>query len=164
MTVVVMDEVKRILSEEIDKINREEKRGDNKIRFSRKFMQSHPYLFSTMLISYIPVAAILLYAPYFGWYYAVGFTVFVLVMVLALSLDIRPKFRFEDIDVHDLRICYNGGWFTTRHMSPAAVDKLLNNEHVPPDVKTGIDRILHHKGAVVFYDVFSLAYRQPPPA
>lgn len=159
-----MDEVKRILSEDIDKINREEKRNDSKIRFSRKFIRSHPYLFTTMLVSYIPVAAILLFAPYFGWHYALGFTLFVLLMVLALSLDIRPKYRFEDIDVHDLRICYNGSWFTSRIVSSAAVDRLMNNEHVSPEVKAGIEKILQHKGEVDFFDVFSLAYRRPPTA
>lgn len=58
MMVTTMDEVKRLLTEEIERINREEKR-DNKIRFSRKFMQSHPYLFAAMLVSYVPVALIL---------------------------------------------------------------------------------------------------------
>ncbi|MEH2920999.1 YlaC family protein [Samsonia erythrinae] len=158
-----MDEVKRLLTEEIERINQEEKR-DNRIRFSRKFMQSHPYLFAAMLISYVPVAMILLYSPYFGWPYLIGFTVFLLVMALALSIDINPKYRFEDIDALDLRVCYNGEWFTIRHVSQDTLDKLLRNEQVPPAVKTGIEKIQRTKGDVDFYDVFSLAYRQPPSA
>ncbi|MBJ7221331.1 MULTISPECIES: YlaC family protein [unclassified Brenneria] len=157
-----MDEVKRILTEEIEKINRKEKR-DNKIRFSRKFIQTHPYLVTGMLVSYVPVAAILIYVSYFGWPYFVGFTLFVLVMTLSLSLDIRPRYRFEDIDVLDLRVGYNGEWFTIRHVPQDALDKLLGNENVPASVKTGIEKILSTKGEVDFYDVFSLAYRQPSP-
>ncbi|MGK2889084.1 MAG: YlaC family protein [Candidatus Malihini olakiniferum] len=61
----MMDEVKRLLTEEIERINQEERR-DNKIYFSLKFMHSHPYLFSAMLISYVPVAMILFYAPSFN--------------------------------------------------------------------------------------------------
>ncbi|WP_200886915.1 YlaC family protein [Pectobacterium fontis] len=156
-----MDEVKRLLTEEIERINQEEKR-DNKIRFSHKFMQSHPYLFAAMLVSYLPVAFILVYAPYFGLPYLIGFTVFLLAMMLALSMDINPTYRFEDIDTLDLRVCYNGEWFTIRHVSQDTLDKLLRNERVPPAVKSGIEKIQRTKGSVDFYDVFSLAYRQQP--
>lgn len=153
----MMDEVKRLLTEEIERINQEEKR-DNKIRFSLKFMRSHPYLFSAMLISYVPVAMILFYAPYFGLPYLLGFTGFMLVMSVALSIDINPKYRFEDIDVLDLRVCYNGEWFTNRQISHDTVDKLLSNEHVAQEVKAGIAKIQSTKGDVGFYDVFTLAY------
>ncbi|WP_254592929.1 YlaC family protein [Pectobacterium polaris] len=156
-----MDEVKRLLTEEIERINREEKR-DNKIRFSRKFMQSHPHLFAAMLVSYVPVAIILFYAPYFGLPYLIGFTVFLLVMTLALSVDINPIYRFEDIDTLDLRVCYNGEWFTVRHVSQDTQDKLLCSEQVPSAVKAGIEKIRRTKGDVDFYDVFSLAYHQQP--
>ncbi|RYC43014.1 hypothetical protein DEH81_10725 [Pectobacterium zantedeschiae] len=163
MMVITMDEVKRLLTEEIERINREEKR-DNKIRFSRKFMQSHPYLFAAMLASYVPVAIILFYASYFGLPYLIGFTVFLLVMTLALSMDINPTYRFEDIDTLDLRVCYNGEWFTIRHVSQDTLEQLLRNEQVPPAVKAGIEKIQRTKGDVDFYDVFSLAYRQQPSA
>ncbi|WP_459623721.1 YlaC family protein, partial [Dickeya oryzae] len=97
-----MDEVKRILNEEIERLNREERR-DNRIRFSRRFMVTHPYLFGGMLASYVPVALILWYAPYFGLPYVVGFTLFLALMSLAMSMDINPRYRFEDIDTLDLR-------------------------------------------------------------
>ncbi len=157
----MMDEVKRILTEEIDKINREEKR-DNKIRFSRKFMRAHPYLFAAMLVSYVPVVLILFYAPYFGLAYVIGFTAFLLIMTLALSMDINPKYRFEDIDTLDLRVCYNGEWFTIRHVSQEALDRIMQNENISEAVKSGIKKIQRTKGDVDFYDVFSLAYRQQP--
>ncbi|MFP9229575.1 hypothetical protein A0E43_01240 [Pectobacterium cacticida] len=158
---MIMDEVKRLLTEEIERINREEKR-DNKIRFSRKFMRSHPYLFAAMLVSYLPVAFILFYAPYFGLPYLIGFTVFLLVMTLALSADINPTYHFEDIDALDLRVCYNGEWFTIRHVSQDTLTKLLSNAQVPSTVKAGIAKIQQTKGEVDFYDVFSLAYQRQP--
>lgn len=156
-----MDEVKRLLTEEIERINQEERR-DNKIRFSLKFMYSHPYLFFAMLISYVPVALILFYAPYFGLPYLLGFTGLMLVMSVALSMDIAPKYRFEDIDVLDLRVCYNGEWFTHRQISHEALSKLLSNENIAVEVKTGIKKIQLTKGEVCFYDVFSLTYLRKP--
>ncbi|WP_269150416.1 YlaC family protein [Musicola keenii] len=58
-----MDEVRRILGAEIEQINRDEQR-DNRIRFSRRFIVTHPVWFGAILVSDIPVALILWYAPY----------------------------------------------------------------------------------------------------
>ncbi|WOA52369.1 YlaC family protein [Dickeya solani] len=153
-----MDEVKRILNEEIARLNHEERR-DNRIRFSSKFMLSHPYLFGGMLASYVPVALILWYAPYFGAPYVVGFTLFLVLMSLAMSMDINPRYRFEDIDALDLRVCYNGEWYNSRHVSPQTLEALLHNPQVAGPIKDGVARLLQTKGYLYFYDVFSLAYR-----
>ncbi|MBP2835821.1 YlaC family protein [Dickeya parazeae] len=153
-----MDEVKRILNEEIERLNREERR-DNRIRFSRRFMVTHPYLCGGMLASYVPVALILWYAPYFGLPYVVGFTLFLAVMSLAMSMDINPRYHFEDIDTLDLRVCYNGEWYNSRHVSAQTLEALLHNPQVAAAVKEGIARLLQTKGYLYFYDVFSLAYR-----
>ncbi|AUH00227.1 hypothetical protein CWC46_10675 [Prodigiosinella confusarubida] len=155
-----MDVVRRILIEEIESINRDERR-DNRIRFSRKFMVTHPWLFGAMLVSYVPVAVILLYSPYFGLPYLIGFTLFLATMVLALSMDISPRYRFEDIDKLDLRVCYNGEWYNNRHVSPQALETILHHPQIDATVKTGIYQILQTKGDVYFYDIFSLAYRKP---
>lgn len=88
----------------------------------------------------MPVALILFYAPYFGLPYLIGFTGLMLAMSVALSIDINPKYRFEDIDVLDLRVCYNGEWFTHRQISQDTLSKLLNNEYVSADIKTGIKK------------------------
>ncbi|ACS86299.1 YlaC family protein [Musicola paradisiaca] len=155
-----MDEVRRILSAEIEQINRDEQR-DNRIRFSRRFIVTHPVLFGAMLVSYIPVALILWYAPYFGVSYVMGFTLFLVLMALALLMDINPRYRFDDIDKLDLRVCYNGEWYNRRHVSPQTLEALLRHPQVAESVKQGIVRLLDAKGYLYFYDVFSLAYRTP---
>lgn len=160
-----MEEIKRLLCEEIARLNREEQR-DNRVRFSRQFMRSHPYLFGGMLVSYVPVAIILGYAPYFGQSYVIGFTLFLVVMSLAMSMDINPRYRYEDIDQLDLRVCYNGEWYNSRHVSRATLDAILNHPQVDATVKEGIARLWQAKGHLYFYDVFSQARRAcaPQPA
>ncbi|MGM3175326.1 YlaC family protein [Dickeya lacustris] len=157
-----MEEIERLLCEEIERLNREERR-DNRVRFSRQFMRGHPYLFGGMLVSYIPVAMILWYAPYFGLPYVMGFTLFLVAMSLAMSMDINPRYRYEDIDQLDLRVCYNGEWYNSRHVSRATLEAILNSPNVETAVKARIKRLWQTKGALYFYDVFSQAKYTAPP-
>lgn len=158
-----MDEIKRILCDDIERLNRKEKR-DNKIRFSTHFIRQHPSLFGGMLLSYVPVALILWFAPYFGQGYVLGFTLLLCVMALALSFNIKPRYRFEDIDQLDLRVCYNGEWYNMRRISPEAMTHLQESAEVPEGIKRGLAHIQQVKGSVTFFDVFSLAYLQPAAA
>lgn len=73
-------------------------------------------------------------------------------------MEIKPVFKFEDIGVLDLRVCYNGEWFFSRAVSMEAVDKLLNNSNINDDFKNRIKRIIENKGEIDFYDVYDLAY------
>lgn len=157
-----MDEIKRILCDDIERLNRNEKR-DNKIRFSTHFIRQHPNLFGGMLLSYVPVAMILWFAPYFGLGYVLGFTLLLCVMALALSFNIKPRYRFEDIDQLDLRVCYNGEWYNMRRISPEAIARLQGSPQISETIKDELAHILQVKGGLTFFDVFSLAYLQPSP-
>ncbi len=154
-----MDEVKRILNDDINDMNRREKR-DNKIRFSTRFFRKHPYLFWGMLVCYIPVALILWHVHYFGRGYAIAATLFVMLMSFALSLHIRPRYRFEDIDQLDMRVCYNGEWYNKRFISSRALQQLLDSPRVSHEIKQELEHIQGAKGGVTFFDVFVLAYLQ----
>lgn len=156
-----MDDIKRILCDDIERLNHEEKR-DNKVRYSPHFIRQYPYLFWGMVVSYIPVAIILWSAHYFGVGYVVGFTLFVAAVALALSFNINPRYRFEDIDKLDLRECYNGEWYSKRRVSPDALQRILNSNEVSDAIKNEIKHIQQAKGRVTFFDVFSAAYLKAP--
>jgi len=82
----------------------------------------------------------------------------VLVMSFLMLLDINPKYRFEDIDALDLRVCYNGEWYYVQPVSEGGVKKILNLPDAPEEVKSGINRLLRQKGEVDFYDVYYLTW------
>lgn len=158
-----MDEIKRILSDDIERLNRKEKR-DNKIRFNPGFIRKHPYLFGGMLLCYLPVMLILAFADYFGIGYVVGFTLFVLGVSLGLSCHVSPRYHFDDIDQMDLRVCYNGEWFNKRSISQQAYAQIQSSSEVPPEVKQGVEQIQLSKGKVTFFDVYALVYLKPEAA
>jgi len=80
------------------------------------------------------------------------------VMSFLMLLDINPKYRFEDIDALDLRVCYNGEWYYVQPVSEGGVKKILNLPDAPEEVKSGIHRLLRQKGEVDFYDVYYLTW------
>lgn len=152
-----MDEIKQILQREIDTLNREELR-DNKPRFSFSFLKAHPGLWLSMYICYALSVALIFTTDFLGWPAFWGATVFILVMSVLMLMDINPKYRFEDIDTLDLRVCYNGEWYYVRTLSEAAVNEILNHHATPENVKIGIRKLLNMKGEVDFYDVYSLTW------
>ncbi|ANI31596.1 membrane protein [Yersinia entomophaga] len=152
-----MDIIKEILIEDIEKINKKENRN-GRLDFNIEFIHKHPYLCLAMLISYFFVLILMLLTPYFGTYYVIGFTAFFVIMSAILLMEIKPIFKFEDIGVLDLRVCYNGEWFFSRALSPEAVAKLLENKNINDDFKNKIKRIIENKGEIDFYDVYDLAY------
>ncbi|QKJ88685.1 Membrane protein [Paramixta manurensis] len=152
-----MDAIKQILLREIDTLNREELR-DNKPRFSFNFLKTHPGLWLTMYVCYALCVALIFTTEFLGWPAFWGATVFVLLMSFLMLLDINPKYRFEDIDTLDLRVCYNGEWYYVRTLSDEAVSEILNHPTTPDNVKEGVKKLLSLKGEVDFYDVYSLTW------
>ena len=152
-----MDAIKQILLREIDTLNREELR-DNKPRFSFNFLKTHPGLWLTMYICYALCVALIFTTDYLGWPAFWGATAFVLLMSFLMLLDINPKYRFEDIDALDLRVCYNGEWYYVQPVSEGGVKKILNLPDAPEQVKSGIHRLLQQKGEVDFYDIYYLTW------
>ncbi|MFD1803984.1 YlaC family protein [Mixta tenebrionis] len=158
-----MDAIKQIMLREIDTLNREELR-DNKPRFSFNFLKTHPGLWLTMYICYGLCAALIFTTDYLGWPAFWGATAFVLLMSFLMLLDINPKYRFEDIDTLDLRVCYNGEWYYVRTLSEEAVNDILNHPSTPDHVREGIGKLLSLKGEVDFYDLYHLTWGNKPAA
>ncbi|MDW8845450.1 YlaC family protein [Erwinia sp. P7711] len=154
-----MEDVKQILLREIDTLNREEKR-DNKPRFSFTFLKNHPGLWASMYVCYALTVALIFTTEFLGWPAFWGATIFVLLMSVLMLLDVNPRYRFEDIDTLDLRVCYNGEWYYDRTLSEQAVQEILTSSKVTDSVKQGIKKLLSLKGKVDFYDVYHLTWGQ----
>ncbi|WP_067706262.1 MULTISPECIES: YlaC family protein [unclassified Erwinia] len=154
-----MNDIKQILLREIDTLNREERR-DNKPRFSFNFLKSHPGLWVSMYICYALTVALIFTTEFLGWPAFWGATLFVLLMSGLMMLDINPRYRFEDIDTLDLRVCYNGEWYYVRTLSDTAIAEIMQSSQVPERVKEGIRKLLTLKGEVDFYDVYHLTWGQ----
>jgi len=153
-----MDVVKSILNSEIERINRAEGR-DGKPRINSEFFINHPWLCLAMFVGYIAVGIVMYASPYMGLGWFAGFTAFLIFMAAMLLLEIKPTYRYEDIGVLDLRVCYNGEWFFSREISSDAVNTLLNSSAVDGRFKSRVQSIVQHKGAIDFYDVYDLARR-----
>ncbi|EIC83603.1 YlaC family protein [Serratia sp. M24T3] len=160
-----MDVVKSILNSEIERINRTEGR-DGKPRINNEFFIHHPWLCLAMFVGYIAVGVVMYASPYMGLGWFAGFTLFLVFMAAMLLLEIKPTYRYEDIGVLDLRVCYNGEWFFSREISSQAVDTLLQSTVVDSRFKSHVKSIVQNKGAIDFYDVYDLdrQYQSHVPA
>lgn len=154
-----MNDIKQILLREIDTLNREEKR-DNRPRFSLTFLKNHPGLWISMYLCYGLTVALIFTTEFLGWPAFWGATLFVLVMSVLMLMDVNPRYRFEDIDTLDLRVCYYGEWYYVRTLSERAVKEILASPTAPDSVKKGIEKLLSLKGEVDFYDVYRLTWGQ----
>ncbi|WP_426780114.1 YlaC family protein, partial [Salmonella enterica] len=107
-----MTEIQRLLSETIDDLNVREKR-DNRPRFSISFIRKHPGLFIAMYAAWFATLAVMLQSETL-----VGSVWLLVVLFIAFNgfffFDIAPRYHYNDIDVLDLRVCYNGEWYNTR--------------------------------------------------
>lgn len=70
--------------------------------------------------------------------------------------DVAPRYRFEDIDVLDFRVCYNGEWYNTRFVPPALIETILHSPRVDGERKAQLQKMMARKGELSFYDVFTL--------
>jgi len=156
-----MDVIESILNSDIERINRLENR-DGKARINNEFFVNHPWLCLAMLVGYIAVGVVMYVSPYMGLGWFAGFTIFLIFMSVMLLLEIKPTYRYEDIGVLDLRVCYNGEWFFNRELSDEAVKRLLNENQVNDEVKKHVETIVRNKGMIDFYDVYDLARQYQP--
>ncbi|MDR5615794.1 MAG: YlaC family protein [Arsenophonus sp.] len=88
------------------------------------------------------------------------FYTFFLLLAAALLFDIKPTYRFKDIGILDLRVCYNGEWFVTEKVSDTAINKILAEPTINNAIKTELKRLIKQKNKITFYDIYLLAY--PP--
>jgi len=152
-----MDAIKAILTKEIELINKQEGR-DGKPHFNSEFAITHRYLCLAMFVAYFAVIGLMLVSPYVGPLGLSLFTLFVLFVFVMMLVEIKPAYRFEDIGVLDLRVCYKGEWYFTRELSAKSVSALFADSTVNPVLKQRMKEIIKNKGEIDFYDVFDLAY------
>ncbi|WDB46621.1 YlaC family protein [Escherichia albertii] len=150
-----MTEIQRLLTETIDSLNTHEKR-DNKPRFSISFIRKHPGLFIGMYVAFFATLAVMLQSE------TLVDSVWLLVVLFILLngfffFDVYPCYRYEDIDVLDFRVCYNGEWYNTRYVPTVLVESILNSPRVANIHKEQLQNMLTRKGRLSFYDIFTLA-------
>ncbi|QMI04361.1 YlaC family protein [Citrobacter sp. RHB25-C09] len=150
-----MTEIQRLLTETIDELNVREKR-DNRPRFSISFIRKHPGLFIGMYVAWFATLAVMLQSE------TLVDSVWLLVVLFVLLngfffFDVAPRYRYEDIDVLDFRVCYNGEWYNTRYVPPELINTILHSPHVDDGHKTQLQKMIARKGDLSFYDIFTLA-------
>ncbi|WGA39392.1 YlaC family protein [Escherichia fergusonii] len=150
-----MTEIQRLLTETIDDLNKREKR-DNKPRFSISFIRKHPGLFIGMYVAWFATLAVMLQSETL-----VGSVWLLVVLFILLNgfffFDVYPRYRYEDIDVLDFRVCYNGEWYNTRFVPPTLIEVILHSPRVNGVQKEQLQKMIARKGDLSFYDIFTLA-------
>ncbi|EOU9488831.1 YlaC family protein [Cronobacter muytjensii] len=149
-----MTEIQRLLTATIDQLNKEEKR-DNRPRFSISFIRKHPGLFIAMYLGWLATMAVMLQSE------TLAGSVWLLVVLFALLngfffFDVNPRYHYEDIDVLDLRVCYNGEWYNTRNVPESLVNEIQHSPRITAEQKAQLEKMLTRKKALSFYDIYSL--------
>lgn len=157
-----MDVVRTLITGALDNINQREKR-DGKPRFSSHFIRTYPYLCLAMVVSYLVLGVLIYYAPYFGFYWLLGFSALFLVMAAVLLFEVKPVYRFSDIGVLDLRVCYNGEWFVREAVPQETLAAILSHPQVSDTLKQDIRHMTETKGTMSFYDLHLMAYPEAHP-
>lgn len=149
-----MTEIQRLLTETIESLNTREKR-DNK-----------PALVSVLSVNIRGCLSVctLLFCHHGGdvAVETLSGSVWLLVVLFILLngfffFDVYPRYRYEDIDVLDFRVCYNGEWYNTRFVPAALVEAILNSPRVADVHKEQLQKMIVRKGELSFYDIFTLA-------
>ncbi|SEL07771.1 Inner membrane protein YlaC [Kosakonia sacchari] len=149
-----MTEIQRLLTETIEEINQREKR-DNRPRFSISFIRKHPGLFVGMYLAWLATLAVMLQSETLS-----GSVWLLIVLFVVLNgfffFDVYPRYHYEDIDVLDFRVCYNGEWYNTRFVPSGLINAILQSPQVEEESKTRLEKMVARKGELSFYDVFTL--------
>ena len=149
-----MSEIQRLLTQTIDELNTTEKR-DNRPRFSISFIRNHPGLFIAMYVAFFATLVVMMRSD------TLADSVWLLWLMFALLngfffFDVYPRYRYEDIDVLDFRVCYNGEWYNTRFVPEQLLERILQSPRVGSEQKAQLQKMIATKGELSFYDVFSL--------
>lgn len=153
-----MTEIQRLLNDTIEQLNITENR-DNRPRFSISFIRKHPGLFIGMWVGWFATLIVMMQSE------TLAGSVWLLVVLFALLngfffFDVNPRYHYSDIDVLDLRVCYNGEWYNTRNVPPVLIDNILQSPRVDAEKKSLLHTMLSRKGDLSFYDIFSLERSQ----
>ena len=149
-----MTEIQQLLTNTIDELNVKEKR-DNRPRFSISFIRNHPGLFIAMYLAFFATLVVMMRSD------TLADSVWLLWLLFALLngfffFDVYPRYRYEDIDVLDFRVCYNGEWYNTRYVPQQLIERIMQSPRVAGEQKTQLQKMVATKGELSFYDIFSL--------
>lgn len=138
-----MTEIQRLLIHTIDELNVQEKR-DNRPRFSISFIRNHPGLFVAMYAAFLATLVVMLRSE------TLVDSVWLLVVLFILFnafffFDVYPRYRYEDIDVLDFRVCYNGEWYNTRFVPRQLIDRILQSPDVDSEQKAQLKKDGRHQ-------------------
>ncbi len=153
-TNIPASEIQKLLKQTINQLNHQEKR-DNRPRFSVSFIRKHPWLFAVMYAGLIATLVVMLASVTLAdlaWLLIALFTL----LNGFFFFDVNPQYRYEDIDVLDLRVCYNGEWYNTRTVPQELVERILSAPDVPAGQKNALRKMASTKSALSFYDIFLL--------
>jgi hypothetical protein len=157
-----MAEIQRLLTSTIDELNHTEKR-DNRPRFSISFIRRFPGLFVAMYLGFLATWIVMYRSETLAdsqWLLVVLF----IVLNGFFFFDVAPRYRYEDIDVLDFRVCYNGEWYNTRFVPIELIDSILQSPQVAEPQKAQLQKMVATKGELSFYDIFTLARSETTPA
>jgi hypothetical protein len=150
-----MTEIQRLLTRTIDELNSAEQR-DNRPRFSISFIRRFPGLVFAMYLGFFATWVVMYRSETLAdsqWLLVVLF----IVLNGFFFFDVAPRYRYEDIDVLDFRVCYNGEWYNTRFVPNGLIDTILQSPRVAEPQKSQLQKMVATKGELSFYDIFTLA-------
>lgn len=74
--------------------------------------------------------------------------------------DVYPRYRYEDIDVLDFRVCYNGEWYNTRFVPEQLLERILQSPRVGGEQKAQLQKNdRHQRRTLLLRCVFSYPRR-----
>ena len=149
-----MTEIQRLLTHTINELNSAEKR-DNRPRFSISFIRRFPGLFIAMYLGFLATWIVMYRSETLAdsqWLLVVLF----IVMNGFFFFDVAHRYRYEDIDVLDFRVCYNGEWYNTRFVPDTLIDSIMQSPRVAEPQKSQLKKMIATKGELSFYDIFTL--------
>ncbi len=149
-----MTEIQRLLSNTIEQLNHSEKR-DNRPRFSISFIRRYPGLFVAMYAGWLATLIVVVKSTTLQDFVWLHVALFVLLNGF-FFFDVNPRYRYEDIDLLDFRVCYNGEWYNTRAVPEELISDIQASSHVSHQQKDLLAKMLVNKKMLTFYDIYSL--------
>ncbi|MEN3754657.1 YlaC family protein [Mangrovibacter sp. SLW1] len=149
-----MTEIQRLLSNTIEQLNHSEKR-DNHPRFSISFIRRYPGLFVAMYAGWLATLVVVVKSTTLQDFVWLHVALFVLLNGF-FFFDVNPRYRYQDIDLLDFRVCYNGEWYNTRAVPEELISDIQASSHVSHQQKDLLAKMLVNKKMLTFYDIYSL--------
>ncbi|WP_226568799.1 YlaC family protein [Mangrovibacter yixingensis] len=149
-----MTEIQRLLSNTIEQLNHSEKR-DNRPRFSISFIRRYPGLFVAMYAGWLATLVVVVKSTTLQDFVWLHVALFVLLNGF-FFFDVNPRYRYQDIDLLDFRVCYNGEWYNTRAVPEELISDIQASSHVSHQQKDLLAKMLVNKKMLTFYDIYSL--------